>query len=198
MAAIGFAFAENITKTGYFFTFVKEFLGNGNNDWGSFVGNIAGRSILTSMVHIVSTGVMGYCFGRAIFADPCIKEAKETGRRYWLAEGIHWLLGWQEESVFRTEMITLGLMFAIFLHAFSNFLVTLPDVLPGNPRTFGDLFGSPAGSPLHYVALLLVPALLYVVGGFWLLTALFGSKENEKERGHAISTEVFVTTGQVA
>jgi hypothetical protein len=93
-------------------------------------------------------------------------------------------------------MLTLGIMIAIFLHALSNFLVTLPDVLPGNPRTFGELLGSPAGSPLHYIALLLIPALVYVVGGFWLLTALFERKENAKERGHVVATEMYIHTEQ--
>jgi hypothetical protein len=59
--------------------------------------------------------------------------------------------------------------------------VTLPDVLPGNPRTLGALFGSSPDSPLHYFSLLLFPSLLYVVGGFWFLTGLFMSRENEKE-----------------
>ncbi|MFA6523441.1 MAG: PrsW family glutamic-type intramembrane protease [Candidatus Peribacteraceae bacterium] len=196
LTAIGFAFAENITSSGYFFSFVKEFLGAGKADWGGFLGNVAGRSILTSMVHIVSTGVLGYFLGLAIFADPCLEEARAKGKHYWVAESLHRLLGVRRTSIFRTEMLTLGIMIAIFLHALSNFLVTLPDVLPGNPRTFGELLGSPAGSPLHYIALLLIPALVYVVGGFWLLTALFERKENAKERGHVVATEMYIHTEQ--
>lgn len=193
IVAIGFAFAENVTQTGYFFGFVKQYLvGPEQPDWAGFLGNVTGRSILTSMVHILSTGIMGYFLGLAIFADPCLREAERSGRYAWIAEGIHRLLGLPRTTVFRTQMILTGLSLATLLHALSNFLVTLPDVLPGNPQTFGDLLGSPPGSPLHYVALLLLPALLYVVGGFWLLTVLFSRKENMKERGHVIATEVFV------
>jgi hypothetical protein len=193
LVAIGFAFAENITQTGYFVTFVKEFLWNGQAaDWASFLGNVAGRSILTSMVHIVSTGLLGFFVGRALFHDPNLLAMEKSGQRFWVSESVHWLVGIRRQSSYRTEMLTIGLVLAVFLHALSNFLVTLPDALPGNPRTFGDLFGSPSGSPLHYVALLLIPALLYVVGGFWLLTSLFGRKDNMKERGHVLATEVFV------
>ncbi|MFA6039199.1 MAG: PrsW family glutamic-type intramembrane protease [Candidatus Peribacteraceae bacterium] len=193
MVAVGFAFAENITTTGYFYTFVKEFLQQaGQPDWAGFMGNIAGRSILTSMVHIVSTGLLGYFFGVALFLDPSLKAAHQTGRKFWTGDGSHYLVGIQKQFHFRSEMIATGFALAVVLHAVSNFLVTLPDVLPGNPRTFGDLLHSPPGSPLHYVALLLLPSLFYVVGGFWLLTTLFLSKQNMQERGHVISTEMFV------
>ncbi len=192
MVAIGFAFAENITSTGYFFTFVKEFLQQPNPDWAGFLGNIAGRSILTSMVHIVSTGLMGYFLGIALFLDPSVRDAQKSGRKYWTADGSHAMVGIQKEFHFRSEMITTGLAVATILHAISNFLVTLPDVLPGNPRTFGELLHSPPGSPLHFIALLLLPSLIYVVGGFWLLTTLFLQKTNMQERGHLVTTELFV------
>ncbi len=180
VVAIGFAFAENITNTGYFLSFVKEYLMSGQPvDWGGFLGNIAGRSILTSMVHIVSTGVCGYFFGVTVFADAEAQEGKK--RRYFIAEAIHWLFGLEEGAAFRMEMLTLGIGIASLLHAFSNFLVTLPDELPGNPHTLGDLFNAPASSPLHLVALLLFPSLIYVVGGFWMLTSLILSKRNMEE-----------------
>ncbi|MDD4318733.1 MAG: PrsW family glutamic-type intramembrane protease [Candidatus Peribacteraceae bacterium] len=193
LVAIGFAFAENVTRTGYFFNFVKEFLlSPGKPDWPGFLGNIAGRSILTSMVHIVSTGILGYFVGLAIFADPRLREAERRGKTFVVGGVLRRLLGARPTSVYRTQMVATGFLLAILLHALSNFLVTLPDVLPGNPHTFGELLGAPAGSFTHYVALLLPPALLYVVGGFWLLTMLFSRKENMKERGRVISTEVFV------
>ncbi len=192
MVAIGFAFAENITSTGYFFSFVKEFLQQPRPDWAAFLGNIAGRSILTSMVHIVSTGLLGYFLGVAFFLDPAVRDAQKSGRKFWTADGSHALVGLQKEFHFRSEMITTGVVVATVLHAISNFLVTLPDVLPGNPRTFGELLQAPPGSPLHYVALLLLPSLLYVVGGFWLLTTLFLQKGNMQERGHLVTTDLFV------
>jgi hypothetical protein len=194
IVAIGFAFAENVTNSGYFLSFVKEYLLSPDHaDWTNFFGNVVGRSILTSMVHIVSTGVMGYFLGRAIFAAPLIEEARVRGDGISLSGRIARLFSLREESVFRTGMVTVGFLLATFLHALSNFMVTLPDALPGNPRTLGDLLHAAPGSFLHYFALLLFPALLYVVGGFWLLTELFARQENSKERGHILTVDKFVT-----
>lgn len=180
LTAIGFAFAENITNSGYFLGFVKDYLLDSKTvDWGSLLGNIAGRSILTSMVHIVSTGLMGYFYGLTVFADSR-DEGQEKGS-YGVSRFVHWVFGMERTSTYKTEMVYVGLGLATFLHALSNFLVSLPDELPGNPHTLGELLHSPAGSPLNYVALLIFPSLLYVVGGFWLLTTLILSRRNMEE-----------------
>lgn len=194
LVALGFAFAENVTTTGYFVGFVKEFLFRPEGaDWIGFLGNVTGRSVLTTMVHIVSTGVLGYFLGLAVFAGPILKNQAATSINRRILQYFHVIFGMREDAIFRRQMLTVGFLSAALLHALSNFMVTLPDILPGNPRTFGDLLGSPAGSPLHSIALLLVPTLLYVVGGFALLSALFGRSENRKERGHVIPAEMFVT-----
>jgi hypothetical protein len=188
LVAIGFAFAENITNSGYFIGFVREFLLTpGQRDWGSFLGNVAGRSILTSMVHIVSTGLLGYYLGLALFAGPLLREQRSQGMRYRLLEWCHDVLGIQKGDLLARMHILTGYVIAIFLHALSNFLVSLPDVLPGNPKTVGDLLHSSPGSPLNFVALLLLPTLLYVVGGFSLLTYLFQRRENMRELTEPIS-----------
>lgn len=193
IVAIGFAFTENVTPSGYFVTFVDQYLvSTSDRDWFGFIGNVAGRSILTSMVHIVSTGVMGYYLGLSIFAAPFLQDAETDGKRYRFVEYVHRVLGYQKKSIFQTQMILTGLVLASALHGFSNFLVTLPDILPGNPRTLGELLGSDPESAWHFISLLLFPCLLYVVGGFWLLTLLFHSKRNMKERGHLITVDTFV------
>ncbi|MEK7591105.1 MAG: PrsW family glutamic-type intramembrane protease [Patescibacteria group bacterium] len=197
ITAIGFSFAENIANQTYFPSFVSEYLMAPERDVYGFFGNVVGRSILTTMVHIVSTGLLGYFLGRALFADPELREMKERGREPIFAGALSKLLRIKIVSVYKAEMIAGGFLFAIFLHALSNFLVTLPDVLPGNPRTFGDLLDSPEKSFLHAFSILLVPALLYVVGGFWLLTSLLLRKANIKMRGRIISTDIFVTQEEV-
>ncbi len=102
------------------------------------------------------------------------------------------LLQIPERSSYRTENMMFGFLSAVTLHGLFNFLVTLPDLLPGHPRTLGDLFGSSPGSPFHYVALLIIPSLFYVVGGFWILSILFSKKESMKERGVLVETDAFV------
>jgi hypothetical protein len=86
----------------------------------------------------------------------------------------------------------LGLLSAVILHGMFNFLVTLPDLLPGNPRTLGDLLGSNPDSALHYITLLIIPSMFYVVGGFWILSILFYKKQCMKERGVLVETDQFV------
>lgn len=193
MAAIGFAFAENIVNPVYFTSFVREYLFQGGTpDFAGFLGNVMGRSVLTSMVHIVSTGVMGYFLGLSIFASPVLAEIRAAKRSHMLLSAIHNVLRLPEVSIFRVQMLATGLLCAISLHGFFNFLVTLPDILPGNPQSVADLLGRGAPSFLGNVPLLLVPALLYVVGGFWLLTNLFLRKENMIERGHVVTREELV------
>lgn len=193
VVAIGFAFAENVTKTGYFLGFVRQYLMGPEQDWAAFLGNVAGRSVLTSMVHIVSTGIMGYFYGIAMFATPYLKECEARGIHHRLSMYLHKILGVESATIFRRQMILTGFFFAIVLHALSNFLVSVPDVLPGNPRTIGELLQLGDGSPLNLFPLLLIPTFLYVVGGFFLLTSLFLRKENMKERGHLISVDTFVS-----
>jgi hypothetical protein len=79
-------------------------------------------------------------------------------------------------------MTFLGILSAVLLHGTFNFLVTLPDLLPGNPQNIADLLHLSEGSYFRSVPILLVPSLLYVVGGFWLLTFLFQRKANMEER----------------
>lgn len=193
MAAIGFAFAENIVNPVYFTSFVREYLFHGSApDIGGFLGNVMGRSVLTSMVHIVSTGVMGYFLGLAIFASPLLAEMHATRRPHLFLSAIHRILRLPEVSIFRVQMLTTGLLCAISLHGFFNFLVTLPDILPGNPQSVADVLGKGSPAIFQSIPLLLVPALLYVVGGFWLLTTLFLRKENMIERGHVVTREELV------
>lgn len=193
IVAIGFAFAENILNGNYFMGFVREYLLRpGGADIVGFLSNVTGRSVLTSMVHIVSTGVFGYFLGLTMFASPYLREGGHHGRHFAFLRACSRAVRLPEEMVFRLGALGCGLLAAVLLHSVFNFLVTLPDLLPGNPRTLGDLFGSPEGSPFHWVAILLFPSLFYVCGGFWVLTGLFIRRENLQEFGHPVHTEVFV------
>src|SRR3989338_6315664 len=193
IVAIGFAFAENILNPTYFVFFVQQYLLiPASPPGGEFLGNVVGRSILTSMVHILSTGVMGYFLGLAIFAGPLVSDVEREDREYIVAYTLSKFLRLPEKAVFRTQMLCTGIVLATVLHGFFNFAVTLPDLLPSHPKTIGDLLGAADGSFLHSIAFLLIPSLFYVVGGFWVLTSLFARKENEKERGILIETDTFV------
>lgn len=193
IVAIGFSFAENIVNPVYFTAFVNDYLlHNAAPDVMGFAGNILGRSVLTSMVHIVSTGVLGYFMGLAIFAGPILAEKHAQGRMHTWFCSLHRLLQIQEVSIFRVQMLVMGLLSAVLLHGLFNFLVTLPEILPGRPESLRDVFGAESPAFLSNVPLLLAPALFYVVGGFWLLTTLFLRKDNMLERGHLVMEEELV------
>lgn len=194
VVALGFAFAENIVNPTYFLTFIRQDLigAPGFTGFGSFFSNVAGRSVLTSMVHVTATGILGYFLGRAIFAGSCLEEDQHTVGTAGIFSSLGRLLRFPELLTVRRGMILLGFILAVGLHALSNVLVTLPDALPGKPQTLGQLLGSPEDSFLHVISLLLIPSFLYVVGGFWLLTFLFDRKENMKERGCLIREERYL------
>lgn len=191
ITAIGFAFAENIINPTYFTGFVRDFLLHPDTrDIGGFLTNVLGRSVLTTMVHVVSTGVAGYFLGRAIFAQPFLEDEPRRGAFFSLHNVLHRMLRLPEAKIFRAEMVFIGLASAILLHSAFNFLVTLPDMLPGHPQSLGQMLRMPEGSFLQNIPFLLLPSLFYVVGGFWLLTELCLRRENQKERGHVVVTEV--------
>lgn len=194
VVAMGFAFAENIVNPTYFVSFVQEYLiESPSPQWGALFSSIFGRGVLTMMVHILSTGVLGYYFGLAFFASPLLRAQFEKGKTHPIAFGIHRMLNLRTEAVYARTQMALGLFFAIVLHGLFDFIVTLPEVLPGNPATVGALLSLPAGSPFHFVSITMVPALLYVVGGFWLLTTLFQREEDMKEFGAVLETQTFVS-----
>ncbi|PIR49236.1 hypothetical protein COU80_00615 [Candidatus Peregrinibacteria bacterium CG10_big_fil_rev_8_21_14_0_10_55_24] len=198
IVAIGFAFAENVLNPSYFIGFIREYLIEPEEaQWGLFLGNVTGRAILTTMVHIVSSGVMGYFLGLAIFARSCLEDERREGSLSLLPTVLHWVLLLPRKHVYRVQMLLTGILLSTMLHGLFNFMVTLPEILPGNPQNMGQLFGVP-DSPLRYISLLLLPSLLYVVGGFWLFSFLFYRSANMKERGRLVTTDAFVTAHAVA
>ncbi len=186
VVAIGFAFAENVVNPVYFTAFVRQYLFHGASpDMFGFIGNVLGRSVLTTMVHILSTGVMGYFVGLAFFAGPYLQERHTHGHAYRLTRWIHSLMRVPEESVFRVNMLITGFIAAVLLHGIFNFIVTIPELLPGSPETLGDLIGPAVPGFLAHIPFLILPSLFYVVGGFWVITTLFLRKENMLELKHA-------------
>lgn len=185
IAAIGFAFAENILNPSYFGGFVRDFLLSERLDIQAFLGSVVGRSVLTSMVHILSTGVFAYFLGVAMFADTFLEERIAMGKKPRVSQFFARLFRLPVLGVFRTKMVIVGLLVSLFLHGMFNFLVTLPDLLPGRPQSIGQLVPELPGF-IGSLPLLLIPALFYVVGGFWLLTSLFLKTENMRLRGHLV------------
>ena len=194
VVAIGFAFAENLVNPTYFVGFVTDYLIRpASPEWGQFIGSVVGRAVLTNMVHIVSTGVCGYFFGVAFYASPLLRSQYAEGKFHPVVVTIHRMLGLRSEAVFAQTQMMMGLFFAVVLHGMFDFTVSLPDVLPGHPATVGALLGQPEQAFLSSISITLLPSVLYVVGGFWLLTYLFERKEDMKEFGAVIDSQSFVS-----
>jgi RsiW-degrading membrane proteinase PrsW (M82 family) len=194
IVALGFAFAENLVNPTYFVGFVQQYLlSPAGPQWGPFIGSVVGRSVLTIMVHILSTGVTGYFFGLAFYASPLIRDQFEHGKFHPVIESMHRMLSLRTERIYARYQILIGLTCAIISHGLFDFTVTLPDVLPGNPATVGQLLGSPPQSFLNTLSITLLPSVLYVVGGFWLLAYLFQRKEDMKDFGQVVDTQTYVS-----
>lgn len=194
VVALGFAFAENLVNPTYFVGFVMQYLVTAPSPmWGPLIGSIFGRAVLTTMVHVLSTGVLGYFFGLAYFATPLLRDQFQQGKGHPLMWLVHRMLSVRTEAVYVRVQIVTGLLCAFVLHGCFDFIVSLPDVLPSHPATLGALLEAPSSSFLYGIGITLVPSLLYVVGGFWLLSVLFQRKEDMKEFGAVVQSQSFVS-----
>ena len=191
IAAIGFAFAENIVNPNYFLAFVTNYLVEpAHPAWIPFFGSIFGRSIITNMVHITCSGVLGYFYGLAFFAKPALEDDRAHGKRHRIIVSLSRITGVSRIELYRHAMMSQGLIIAMGMHSLFDIAVGLPEALPGNPHTIGELLNY--AGPFSGVNLILIPALLYVFGGFALLTYLFHKKADLKEFGYRLHQEVFV------
>lgn len=194
IVALGFAFAENLANPTYFVGFVQQYLLRPESPmWGPFIGSVVGRGVLTTMVHVLSTGVLGYFAGLAFFASPVIRDQFSRGKAHPFFESMHRLLSLRTEHIYARTMLMTGVGLAIIIHGFFDFTVSIADVIPGNPTTLGQLFGAPPESFLQGIAIVLLPAVLYIVGGFWLLASLFERTENMKEYGYIVDTQAIIS-----
>lgn len=154
VSALGFSFYENMV---YF-----------NAQWGSLAGGdyalfVISRITIVTMVHMLSSGVLGYYFGLAHFASPVLRLQHKEKKRHPITDFIKSILYMRSSDVFRDEMMAIGLILAITLHAAYNFILSsLIDFSP------------------IIVAIILA---LYFFGGYALLTYLIKKKESRVEMG---------------
>lgn len=110
IAALGFAFVENMMYFFYIWTFQgfdKLFL--------SFVF----RSIFSTFAHLLFSGVYGYYYGIAHFAAPILQEEIRKNRHP-LLQGFHRVMHLKTSTLFAEEKMMEGLVLAMALHAFFN------------------------------------------------------------------------------
>jgi len=195
IVALGFAFAENLINPTYFISFVQDYLLTPESpQWAPLFAGVMGRGLLTIMVHVLSTGVLGYFLGLALFAPPLLRDRFARGKLHPVLFTLHRMLGIKTETIYARTQLTIGLLLAIALHGAFDFIITLPTLLPGNPQTLGALLApDSSGGVLHSLSITLLPSLFYIVGGFWLLTTLFTKTEDMKDFGRVVITQSIVT-----
>jgi len=153
IAALGFAFIENII---YFY----------NISLMRGVDQLAGpfifRSLFSTFAHIMFSGIFGYFYGIAHFADPIYQEESRQNRHpmiKWMHKHFHF----KKALLFRDEKLFEGLLIAALLHAFFNIFLEM-----------GWSF-------------LIVP---YLFIGYLILNYLLKKKENLKTYGKLTSIGV--------
>lgn len=143
MAALGFSFAENIL---YFYNIIS------SRGVGDILYPFIFRSLFSTFAHIMFSGILGYYYGLAIFANEIVKEKhRQRKLRFvrWFAQMLHL----KKNVVFHEEKMAEGLLIAISLHAIFNIFLEMS-------WTF-----------------LLVP---FLTGGFIYLSYLLEKKDDHK------------------
>lgn len=144
IVALGFSFAENII---YFYNIMQ--VRGADNILLPFVF----RSLFSTFAHVMFSGILGYYYGLASFADPVLNETYNQGK--WpLLRKITTLPHLNKIHLFHHEKITQGVFLAAFLHALFNIFLEMN-------WTF-----------------LVIP---YLTAGFILLSYLFDNRQVRKD-----------------
>ncbi|MBT4631503.1 PrsW family intramembrane metalloprotease [Candidatus Peregrinibacteria bacterium] len=149
IAALGFAFLENVL----YFYYIWEFQGT-EILFVSFVF----RSVFSTFAHILFSGIYGYFYGIAYFADPIWAEEKRN-KRHPFINFFHTILHMKRNRVFAIEKHSEGLLLAVSLHAVFNILLEMN------------------------LTFFMVPFLIF---GYSYLDHLFKEKENLKGYGYLV------------
>lgn len=115
MAALGFAFLENIL---YFYNIITT--RGPENILYPFVF----RSLFSTFAHVMFSGILGYYLGMSIFATDLFKEDKNR-KRWPFIKTIARVLHFKREVLFKEEKMTQGLLIAVTLHAIFNIFLEM-------------------------------------------------------------------------
>ncbi|MEK7672829.1 MAG: PrsW family glutamic-type intramembrane protease [Patescibacteria group bacterium] len=115
MAALGFAFTENIL---YFYNI---WITKGMEDL--FVTFLY-RSAFSTFAHLLFSGILGYYYGMAHFAKPILQEEMMSKRKF-VTKLVYKSLTLGRESSFHTQKLLEGLLIASGLHAFFNIFLVM-------------------------------------------------------------------------
>lgn len=110
IAALGFAFTENIL---YFYDI---WLTHGAQN---LILPFIFRSLFSTFAHVMFSGIFGYFYGIAHFADPILQAEMKTKRKT-ATKLMHKILRFRKDHSFHHEKILEGLLISAVLHAIFN------------------------------------------------------------------------------
>lgn len=149
IAALGFAFLENIL----YFYYIWQF-----QDTQVVLLSFVFRSIFSTFAHVLFSGIYGYYYGLAYFAEPIWAE-EQRKKRHPFINLLYTIFHFKRDRVFANEKVSEGLMFAVCLHAAFNILLELG------------------------ITSFMMPFLFF---GYSYLDYLFKKKENLKKYGYLV------------
>lgn len=115
MSALGFAFIENIL----YFYYIWEYQGT-----DVLLVSFVFRAIFSTFAHILFSGVYGYYYGIAYFADPVWSEEVRQSRHPFI-DALHTIFHFKRNRIFATEKVSEGLFLAVVLHGLFNILLEM-------------------------------------------------------------------------
>ncbi len=161
ISALGFAFYENVI---YFLS-----------QWGKLTSQAffllaVSRVTIVTMVHMLCSGILGYYFGLALFAAPILKIEHMKKKRHPVLKFFKTVFHLRTTHLFRDEMMVLGLILAMVLHALYDFILSSTINI----------------SPI----LITLTVMLYFFGGYWFLGHLLKRKEDKLELGQITNKKI--------
>jgi RsiW-degrading membrane proteinase PrsW (M82 family) len=161
VSALGFAFYENIIY------FIIQWDALSTGDFAKFAML---RVTVTTMLHVLCSGILGYYFGMAYYASPMLKIQYMKRKRHPVLQFLKDALYIKKSFMYHNEMMALGLIFAMGLHAIYDFVMKINIVFIRIPLSIPIM-------------------LIYFFGGFWLLSRLFRIKDFNLKLG-LVGTEI--------
>lgn len=152
ISALGFAFVENILYFYYIWTYQGTEI---------FLVSFVFRAIFSTFAHVLFSGIFGYYYGVAYFAEPIWSEEVRQGRHVFF-RFLHRILHFKANRAFAAEKVSEGLLLAVLLHGAFNILLEMN------------------------LTFFMIPFLVF---GYSFLDYLFKQKENLKAYGYLVGEE---------
>lgn len=167
VAALGFSFIENVM---YFHSIWN------NPAIDNFWFYYTFRSLGSMFLHVFASGIYGYFYGLAHFAQPVLQDHINAGYRFPIVRTLHHIFHLKSSTLFHEEMVVVGLIAAATIHGAFDAMMGLSDYFQNEGNIFLYKF-------------FLIAAVPFLVGGYFWLTALLDKKEDHKAYGHVIDDQ---------